>query len=165
MKTYLRKIFLSATALLLATAAHAYDVTVVNEDGWEIYFNIMSIENKTCMMVGCSEGDGTQGTNLIIPKTVEVTFYGIPYSYTYTYNVIRIADARNPRIVSVTLPNSIEYIGEYAFSGCSSLSSINIPESVIRIEQGAFSNCPKLTSIDIPNSVTKLEANAFQNCI
>ncbi len=164
MKTYLRKIFLSATALLLATAVHAYDVTVVNEDGWEIYFNIMSIENKTCMMVGCSEGDGTQGTNLIIPKTVEVTFYGIPYSYTYTYNVIRIADARNPRIVSVTLPNSIEYIGEYAFSGCSSLSSINIPESVYSIEQGAFSNCPKLTSIDIPNSVTKLEANAFAGC-
>ena len=163
MKTFLRKIFMSAAALLLATAVHAYDVTVVNEDGWEIYFNIMSFENQTCMMVGCSEGDGTQGTNLIIPKTVEVTIYGT-ITHTYTYNVIRIKDARNPRIVSVTLPNSIEYIGKSAFSGCSSLSSINIPESVISIEQGAFSNCPKLTSIDIPNSVTRLDACAFENC-
>ena len=162
MKTFLRKIFLSAAALLLATAVHAF--TVVNEDGWILTFTNISYENKTCVLAGCSEGDGTQGTNLIIPKTVEYTVYGPATTYSYTFNVIRIADARNPRIVSVTLPNSVENIGEYAFSGCSSLSSINIPESVIRIEQGAFSNCPKLTSIDIPNSVTKLEANAFAGC-
>ena len=164
MKTILRKIFLSAAALLLATAVHAYDFSAVNEDSVTIYYNILSASDKTCMMVGCSEGDGTQGTNLIIPKTVEVTFYGIPYSYTYTYNVIRIADARNPRIVSVTLPNSIISIGEYAFSGCSSLTSIRIPESVTSIGQGAFSRCEELTSIDIPNTVSALGAYAFENC-
>ena len=40
-------------------------------------------------------------------------------------------------------------IGEYAFKGCSSLTSISIPASVTNIESWAFYNCSSLTSITV----------------
>ena len=40
-------------------------------------------------------------------------------------------------------------IGDYAFSGCSNLSSITIPESVASIGNGAFKNCTALKEVII----------------
>ncbi len=62
------------------------------------------------------------------------------------------------------IPNSVTSIGDYAFSGCSSLTSITIPESVMTIEHHAFSDCSSLNSITLPNSVTSIGDNAFYWC-
>jgi len=56
-------------------------------------------------------------------------------------------------------------IGEYAFAGCSALTSVNIPNSVTEIGGSAFSGCSALTSVTIPNSVTYIGDHAFYNCI
>jgi hypothetical protein len=58
----------------------------------------------------------------------------------------------------------ITSIGEYAFSGCTSLTSITISNSVTTIESGAFGGCTGLTSVTIPNSVTSVERQAFAAC-
>ncbi|MBR4952487.1 MAG: leucine-rich repeat domain-containing protein, partial [Alistipes sp.] len=55
-------------------------------------------------------------------------------------------------------------IGEYAFNGCSSLTSITIPDSVTSIESGAFAVCSSLTSITIPDSVTEIGDYPFAGC-
>ena len=47
------------------------------------------------------------------------------------------------------------------YSGCSSLTSITIPNSVTSIGDYAFCNCSGLTSITIPNSVTAIGWGAF----
>ena len=39
------------------------------------------------------------------------------------------------------IPNSVTSIGDYAFYGCSGLTSIEIPNSVTSIGEGAFENC------------------------
>ncbi len=62
------------------------------------------------------------------------------------------------------IPSNVTSIGEYAFSGCSNLTSIEIPNSVTHIGSSAFSYCSSLTSIVIPNSVTGIVGAVFQNC-
>ena len=64
-------------------------------------------------------------------------------------------------LTSVTIPNSVTSIEQYAFYGCSGLTSITIPNSVTSIGGGAFYGCSGLTSITIPNSVTSIGELCF----
>ena len=65
---------------------------------------------------------------------------------------------------SITIPNSVETIGDYAFKSCSRLSSITIPDSVTSIGRSSFEYCVGFTSITIPNSVTSIGNSAFRGC-
>lgn len=65
---------------------------------------------------------------------------------------------------STIIPNTVTSIGDYAFSGCSSLTNISIPNSVTSIGNNAFSYCTSLISVNIPNSVTTIGQEAFWNC-
>ena len=68
------------------------------------------------------------------------------------------------KITSVSIPNSVTTIGEYAFRYCSSLTSVNMPNSVTEIGNYAFSYCSSLTNLNIPNSVTTIGSYAFSYC-
>ena len=65
---------------------------------------------------------------------------------------------------SVTIPNSVTSIGNYAFYFCSGLTSVTIPNSVTSIGDNAFTFCSGLTSVTIPNSVTSIGYDAFFHC-
>ena len=64
----------------------------------------------------------------------------------------------------IVIPSSVTSIGQYAFSGCSGLTSVTIGNSVTSIGNNAFSDCNNMTSIDIPNSVARIGTNVFSNC-
>ena len=67
-------------------------------------------------------------------------------------------------IKDLVIPNSVTNIGDYAFSGCSSLTSVTIPNSVTSIGNSAFASCSSLTSVTIPNSVKSIGEWAFMGC-
>ncbi len=67
-------------------------------------------------------------------------------------------------LTSVTIPDSVTSIGNKAFSGCSGLTSVTIPDSVTSIGNKAFSGCSGLTSVTIPDSVTSIGNEAFRSC-
>jgi hypothetical protein len=49
----------------------------------------------------------------------------------------------------VTIPDGVTSIGNYAFTGCSSLTSVTIPDSVTSIGTNAFLYCSILTAIEV----------------
>ena len=65
---------------------------------------------------------------------------------------------------SITLPESVKTIGDYAFAQCYSLTTINIPDSVTSIGQYAFQSCDAVTTVTIGNSVKSIGSSAFYNC-
>ena len=74
---------------------------------------------------------------------------------------------------SVNIPSTVAYngttysvtsIGNYAFYGCSGLTSVTIPNSVTSIGDCAFYGCSGLTSVTIGNSVTSIGNYAFSGC-
>ena len=67
-------------------------------------------------------------------------------------------------LTSVTIPNSVTSIGDYAFVDCYGLTTITIPNSVTSIGGDAFRGCAGLTSITIPNSVMEIGRSAFSYC-
>ena len=66
--------------------------------------------------------------------------------------------------MATVIPNSVTYIGEYAFGGCSGLTNLTIPNSVTSIGNEAFYACNGLTNVTIPNSVTEIGKYAFWYC-
>ena len=67
-------------------------------------------------------------------------------------------------IVKVTIRNGVTSIGQYAFSGCTNLTSVSIPGSVTVIENSSFIGCTKLASVTIPDGVTSIGGAAFSRC-
>ena len=70
----------------------------------------------------------------------------------------------NTSVTSVSIPNSVTSIGDYAFIGCYGLTSVSIPDSVTSIGHSAFYDCTALTSVSIPDSVTSIGRSAFYGC-
>lgn len=77
-------------------------------------------------------------------------------------------DAFSKRLIEkISLPASLMYIGDYAFSECTDLSSVVLPESsaLVSIGDYGFYKCEKLRSMTIPAKVTYIGGGAFIGCL
>jgi hypothetical protein len=94
----------------------------------------------------------------------------IPSSITYknkTYTVTSIGNytfSGCTSLRSVTISNGLTSIGQEAFKGCTWLTSVAIPSSITSIGHDAFNGCGHLTSITIPNGITSIATNTFYGC-
>ena len=93
----------------------------------------------------------------------ENTYYSSNEGVLYNKDATRLLRCPQKKS-SVTIPNSVTFIGGAAFEGCSSLTSVTIPNSVTSIGGSAFYSCGSLTSVTIPNSVTSIGDYAFYSC-
>ena len=102
---------------------------------------------------------GSYSGDVVIPSTVK----NGSTQYTVT-GIGNYAFSGCSGLTSITIPNSVTSIGEFAFENCRVLTSLTIPNSVTSIGIYAFENCKALTSIVIPNSVTSIGIYTFYGC-
>lgn len=159
--------------LLLLTLYGCRSETSKSED---LMYEINS-DGKTCTVIGCNE--------MLFNEIV------IPDSYN-GYTVTGIADYafQNQKMSSVTLPSTIEHIGQGAFAdctflksiyglenclyiqsienktfyGCNKLTKIKLPPNLVSIGDSAFLACQSLISIELPNSLETISQRAFAGC-
>lgn len=102
----------------------------------------------------------TVGDGVLIQYNGDLTKVKLPS------NVKRIsgAFAGNTDILSVTLNNNLQAIGDMSFMGCTSLETINIPGKVTEIGDEAFYNCKSLKSISLSEKVESIGTDVFKYC-
>ena len=113
---------------------------------------------------GCSNLTAVHITDLAAWCKIEfaVEPYSRPSSnpLSYAHNLY----LNGEEIKDLIIPNSVTSIGDYAFFGCSGLTSVTIGNSVTSIGEKAFSDCSNLTSVIIGNSVTSIANQTFYSC-
>ena len=67
-------------------------------------------------------------------------------------------------LVKVTLPESVNVIGDYSFYNCKNLIDINLTSNVESIGRAAFYKCFSLTGMKFPSSISTIGKQAFYNC-
>ena len=102
--------------------------------------------------------------NALIPARIDgVTIVGIdPYAFANRDDYWGNLDD-NTALTSVSIPNTVEEIGEGAFEDCTALSSLRFATGsrLKTIGEDAFKDCSSITSLTIPDSVESIGSNAF----
>ena len=122
-----------------------------------IYYNLNKTD-KTASVTNSSNSDNYSGV-IVIPETI--AYNGATYSVT---SIGEYAFDGCSGLTSVTIGNSVKSIGQSAFAYCSGLTSVTIGNSVKSIGDLAFFDCTGLTSVTIPNSVTSIGEEVFGDC-
>ncbi|MDY6301910.1 MAG: leucine-rich repeat domain-containing protein, partial [Bacteroidales bacterium] len=162
------KLFALVACLTSALSASAYDFSA-SYNGVTIYYNITSSTNKTVEVTYKEDGYynyyGGYVGNVTIPSSV---YYNGSY-----YTVTAIGDdafTQAGGMTSITLPNTITSIGDWAFCGTEmdtyapAITTITIPNSVKTIGKYAFHRCYSLRTVVIGDGVTTIGESAFQRC-
>ena len=109
---------------------------------------------------------GTCGEDLtwVLDSNELLTISGDGEMYSYnTSSDVPWSSKRN-NISSVVVEDGAASISDYAFYGCSHLTSANLTGSVASIGEHAFENCTKLTDVQIQEGLESIGNNAFYNC-
>ena len=151
----------------LGSSVCVTDINEADKDGsWTIP---SKVNGKTVSKINIDKGSVCQASKLIIPETVhdiKINNENVK-EIELAYGCTSIGDYAFygcSSLTSITIPDTVTSIGKEAFQYCSNLTSITIPDTVTSIGNSTFYGCSRLTRITIPDSVTSIGGNAFSGC-
>lgn len=150
----MKKLLVSLVLSFIVLASKAINFTV---DG--IYY--YTIDDERAAVMVDSEWDSENSQMVYHYYTGSLT---IPSSVTYnekTYKVTSVNLWGCSELTSISLPSTLEEIGEGGFADCSQLTQITLPESLKKIGGFAFQSCNNIKEITIPASVREIGQDAF----
>ena len=139
--------------MLLPLVANAFDFEVDN-----FYYTILSESDRTCQVDGMKQ------------KTEELIIPALVTHNNTTYSVVAIRDyafyrgsSNDIYIKSVIIPEGIKTIGNGAFVYQNQLDYVTLPNSVERIGNSAFGRCPllKMRKLVLPKNLKYLGYSSF----
>ena len=137
---------------LVPIIANAYDFCFENSDGIPIYYNDVSI-NEYLPEVEVAYTSSRYSGELTIPDKVgKYTVIGIG-QYAFDHH---------DDLVTINLPQTLQYIGSYAFRDCFSLKNVNMNEHLVEIGYQSFYRCIGLEDVYITSQL--VSNNAFDYC-
>lgn len=147
------RLLLLASAIATSLSAAAYSFESAG-----IYYNITG--NNTVEVTYSDRDNNTYSGSISVPETV--TNNGTEYSVTkigeYAF--------QNSAVTSVSMPECITSIGQYACNECGSLETVVLPTNLDDFSGWCiFRNCRNLKNIAIPENVTEIPNGTFSNCI
>lgn len=114
-------------------------------------------KSVTWLPANCSVGTGdnapfygSQITSFVFGDSVKT----IPGYLCYQMN----------KLDSVTLPEKLTTIGQYAFNGCSLFKNVTIPASVTSIGTYAFAFCTSLKNFEFPKGIKTVATSVLEGC-
>lgn len=108
----------------------------------------VSFENNTLLK---TVGDGAFAAN---DNLVNIEFGGLKEIAPFMF-------AECVQLKEVVIPDTVTYLGESSFEGCTGLRSVTLSKSLTKISSGAFCNTG-IASVILPDSVTAVEDRAFK---
>lgn len=135
---------------VMDNGAHTHIETGIVAHAESYDFTYSELDDNCVMLISYHGSD----TDVIVPSEIN------GYRVTFLDNTF----CANKNIKSVTIPESVEAIGEDTFAACSNLESVQIGENVKGIGEYAFGNCTSLKEIILPQSIGYIGMHAFYNC-
>ena len=142
--------FTSVGLPVMGNGAHAHIETGIVAHAESYDFSYSKLDDNCVMLTRYYGSD----TDVIVPSEID------GYRVTFLDETF----CANKNIKSVTIPESVEAIGEDTFAACSNLESVQIGENVKGIGEYAFGYCTSLKEITLPQSVEYIGKQAFYNC-
>lgn len=147
----------------------------------DAFFNCLNLEEikfpNNCLINVINKGTFSSCENLKsikIPKNVKIiensAFYNCKSLETIEFEegsmMEKIEDYafKGCAFKSISLPNSIISLGEYAFSDNHHLEKIDLSDHLVDIGKGCFMNCVALKIIKIPELIKIIKEDTFKNC-
>lgn len=97
--------------------------------------------------------------DLVIPE--KVTYHGRTYAVTC---IDSLAYDSCPKMISLTMPPSIDSIGDRAFAMCNNITNVYLPNGISHIGRDAFRACDGLRAVRLPEGIVCLERGVFSLC-
>lgn len=142
--------FTSVGLPVMNNGAHAHIETGIVAHAESYDFTYSNLDDNCVMLTRYHGSD----TDVIVPS--EINGYRVTF--------LEETFCANKNIKSVTIPESVEAIGDSAFGGCSNLESVQIGENVKGLGYYAFGGCTSLKEITLPQSVGYIGNRAFNSC-
>lgn len=154
-KYYTSKSIAFALALVASAGVLSAKAVYIEQDGVRYYWN----NTKTNVEVTTPAKGTAYVGDIVIPATI--TYEEKELSVTA---VRSSAFSENTYLTSVTLPESVTSIGDYAFDSCEGIKKVTMP-GVKTIGHWAFRNCYELETLDFSDKLESIGNYCFDKIL
>lgn len=133
---------------------------------WGVLFIITAL---IIMQLPVSEADAaTSASDFKMEGTTLVKYRGTEKNVSVPNTVEVIGEGafeNNTSIELVVVPNSVKRIEAYAFWGCDSLEKVVLGKGLTEVGDFAFTKCQGLKDMSIPENIRSIGIQAFADCV